>query len=149
MTICLIPQSRCRFSNGRWELNSKEGQGRNRFEPRKWPATPMPPVSQPQDLCFLFVHPCLGPITELVENLSCIGDIPIRWNENSDIVNHGSCCYNRQLQKPPLDGAALLSFLFPSLSADEVSCPLSFLKDLFVIQDIVSSVTIQNSRIHF
>ncbi len=26
---------------------------------------------------------------------------------------------------------------------------VSYLKDLFVIQDIVSSVTIQNSRIHF
>ncbi len=26
---------------------------------------------------------------------------------------------------------------------------VSFLKDLFVIQDIVPSVTIQNSRIHF
>ncbi|EFX77905.1 hypothetical protein DAPPUDRAFT_105705 [Daphnia pulex] len=36
----------------------------------------------------------------------------------------GKWCYNRQLQKPPLDGAALLSFMFPSLSADEVSCLL-------------------------
>jgi hypothetical protein len=50
----------------------------------------------------------------------------------------GKCCYNRQLQKPPLDGAALLSFYVPFLVSRRSILPSSFLVFLVPAKTSVS-----------